>query len=952
VLSLLVAASLARPLLGPNTPLHSGDVIAFFGDSITYQGGYLGILSDRLQHSPNTRRLLVSLVKRGIDGGKSNDLRDGVQNLYGCKQAPFAQVLEHDNPAVAVIEIGINDVWHGVHGNPPEAYEHNLRQLVAIAKQHHVPLVLATPSIIGERPQGQNPLDEKLDLYASIVKKVARDTHSAVADTRSAFFSYLAQHPHAKGAPDDRGVLTYDSVHMLPAGNMLLANAFQSGIEHALANRRPSATGWIPASNLGPNPCLPLVPSPQSVVPLSGSLRLSNPTVFAKDRLLAMLLSAELQAKTDVAPRFAKERSASIRLVLMPGFAPEAYRLQIGQTVTVSASTNQGLTWGLVSLVQLAKTKHHDLIFPRLTIEDAPAKPYRGLMIDVARQYHSIDNLKQVVLLCHLNKLNYLQLHLTDDQSFTFPSQAFPKINQFNQHGGPSYTVEELKGLVSFAARRGVAIVPEFDIPGHSATLNRAMPELFKITGTKPYEHHATINFASPKVLAAVDTLIGEMCDVFSTSPYFHMGGDEADIEFADQNADFQAAFKQFRLPAKSQQEIFRRFMGQVDAMVKRRGKKLLVWEGFGRDPDSKFPIPSDVQVMAFENAYYLPGDLPADGYRIINASWTPLYVVKRHVWPARAIYNWDLTQFGKFANVYKAAEFLRSTDLRSIQGAQACSWEGPEELEIENLRRLVPAMAERIWNPGLGATFQNFTKRAQAQEPLLDRLVHPVLIKNAALDANDPDGFDVPCFTKPLRVTLTTQQAGLIRYTLDGKPVTVESPVYKGPISLKTTTTVRTANFSVGGQKQGFESSRAYYFVPAVKHNLASGKKVTVSGGTQGPQTPNLVVDDNLDLHSSWWAAPAPQWLQIDLGKVQPVSRIEVFPYWDGRRYYQYTVEVSPDGRSWAMVADRSQNTQPANQQGDQIVFSPTPARYVKVNMLKGSANEGVHLIEVRVWP
>lgn len=950
MLPLLAATfSIGLPLDSPN-PFRSGDRIDFFGDSITWQGGYLDMMADDLQADPRTRSLQISLIKRGINGGKSNDLRDGCQNLYGFTQAPFAEVLRQDRPRAVVIEIGINDVWHGEKGNPPAVYEQNLRDLVAQAKSEHVSVVLATPSLIGEMPRGSNPLDTKLDQYAEIVKKVGLSAGSQVVDLRRAFFDGLARRPDWRQL--DRGVLTYDGVHMLPAGNRILASAFEAGLGEVLKGRtEPQGLGLDPKAMEK----LHLVPWPREVRLRAGLLRLDHATIRVKDAQaasVAELLAGEIAAKTGVRPEVVQgAHQGSIELMLRPGLPSEGYWISVDRSVSVTASTVRGLIWGAVTLLQAVEGRAGHLVLQRMTILDAPNRPYRGLMVDVARRWHSIDVLKQCVLLCHLYKINYLQLHLSDDQAFTFPSSHYPAINSQNQHGGPAYDLSELRDLVAFADRHGVTIVPEMDIPGHSATLNRTMPDLFKIRGTKPYEHHATINFVNAEVLHAIDIMIGEMCDVFRSSPYFHMGGDEADIALVDQHPDFQKAMKSLGLPPKGQQELFRRFIGQVDDMVKKHGKKLLVWEGFGRDANSKFPISRDILVMEFENAYYMPADLLEDGYHVVNASWTPLYVVNRHVWPAKKVYEWDLGRFGRFGSLYPITEWFRAPDVRFIDGAQACSWEGPEELEIQNLRRLAATMSERIWNPESGKDFDRFEPRLNSTDAVLERLIHSVNISTSELDAKDPNGFDVPCFTKPLTIRLSSDRPGFIRYTLDGKPPTAESSTYSAPLTLNETATVRAAVFDAIGRRNGFESSMAFYHIAPHTLNLAVGKKVTVSGGTQGGQIPELAVDDNLDLASSWWAGPAPQWLQVDLGKVFSVNRIEVFPYWDGVRYYQYTVESSVDGKTWAMIADRSANSTPASASGDEIKIAPRPLRYVKVNMLKGSANDSVHLVELHVW-
>lgn len=132
---------------------------------------------------------------------------------------------------------------------------------------------------------------------------------------------------------------------------------------------------------------------------------------------------------------------------------------------------------------------------------------------------------------------------------------------------------------------------------------------------------------------------------------------------------------------------------------------------------------------------------------------------------------------------------------------------------------------------------------------------------------------------------------------------------------------------------------------------NLATDKPVTSSPGTQENNVPANAVDGIADNVSGWHASPAPQWLQIDLQKVAKINEVRVYPFYDGSRYYQYTVEISADGKSWKTVADMSKNTTPSTLAGDDHKFDAAPARYVRVTMLKNSANPGVHLNEVAVF-
>jgi alpha-N-acetylglucosaminidase len=132
----------------------------------------------------------------------------------------------------------------------------------------------------------------------------------------------------------------------------------------------------------------------------------------------------------------------------------------------------------------------------------------------------------------------------------------------------------------------------------------------------------------------------------------------------------------------------------------------------------------------------------------------------------------------------------------------------------------------------------------------------------------------------------------------------------------------------------------------------IAIGKPVRASS-VERKSVPANAVDGRLDPTKFWGAATAPQWLQVDLGNVTPVGSLKVFPLWRGGRYYQYTVDVSEDGKSWRQVVDMSHNTAPATENGDAFTLKePASARYVRVNMLKNSANPGVHLVEVEVFP
>jgi len=143
---------------------------------------------------------------------------------------------------------------------------------------------------------------------------------------------------------------------------------------------------------------------------------------------------------------------------------------------------------------------------------------------------------------------------------------------------------------------------------------------------------------------------------------------------------------------------------------------------------------------------------------------------------------------------------------------------------------------------------------------------------------------------------------------------------------------------------------TRPKHVNPAV-HGIAVNKPVTASASL-ARYRPELAVDGVADnLQSSWQTDPYPAWLRIDLTGSATVDRIHVFPYWGGGRFYRYTVETSIDGKTWTRIADMSANRRPAGPKGDDHRFPARRVRYVRVNMLYHSLNEGVHIVEVRVF-
>ena len=198
--------------------------------------------------------------------------------------------------------------------------------------------------------------------------------------------------------------------------------------------------------------------------------------------------------------------------------------------LALSAQTPFGVLRGLETILQLVQRTDSTISVPVITIEDRPRYPWRGLMIDVVRHW-----MPKAVILRNLDamaavKLNVLHLHLSDDQGFRVESRLFPKLHQEGS-GGTYYTQADINEIVAYARDRGIRVVPEFDLPGHTTSWLVAYPELGSAPG--PYTlareygiHDATMDPTREEVYEFLYSFFGEMARLFP-DPFVHIGGDE-----------------------------------------------------------------------------------------------------------------------------------------------------------------------------------------------------------------------------------------------------------------------------------------------------------------------------------------------------------------------------------------------------------------------------------------
>ena len=227
-----------------------------------------------------------------------------------------------------------------------------------------------------------------------------------------------------------------------------------------------------------------LVPQPKLVALGAGASSSSRVHVAADTfPAQASLLAASLQKLGASASSRARD-AAMHEVRFQSGELPDdvTYRIDVGQESTVvTANTATGAAQAVATLLQSVTVIGERASWPIMRVEDGPDVPYRSFMVDMGRNPHSKETLRKVVDMLWFFKAEQLHLHLTDDQIFSWPSSAFPKL----QSKQVDWSLQDFVDLEAYAQARGIVIIPELDVPGHSTILRREYPEVFGKTPTE-----------------------------------------------------------------------------------------------------------------------------------------------------------------------------------------------------------------------------------------------------------------------------------------------------------------------------------------------------------------------------------------------------------------------------------------------------------------------------------
>ena len=443
------------------------------------------------------------------------------------------------------------------------------------------------------------------------------------------------------------------------------------------------------------------MPVPRSVVPAEGRLtidtsfrvaiprftdeRLRRAVARAIQRLearVAFALPRDPAAPGTVATLSIEVAGAGDRVQSLD--EDESYTLEVRPAgATLRANTVVGALRGLETVLQLVTGDAHTFTLPAVTIEDSPRFRWRGLLVDVGRHFMPVEQVKKTLDGMAMVKLNVLHWHLSEDQGFRVESKRFPKLHQRGSDG-QYYTQAELRDVVAYARDRGIRVVPEFDMPGHSTAWFVGYPQYTTRPGPIQVRRawggaDAIFDPTREEVYTFIDRFIGEMVTIFPDA-YWHIGGDEVEDKHWNANRRIVAWRKRHRM--RTNEELQAYFNQRLTRILARHGRRMVGWDEI-LHPD----LPPQTVVQSWRGTNYL-GDAARRGFTGILSA--PYYL--DHIKPA--------TDF------YLADPLPRTTDLTPEQqalvlGGEACMWSEFVSFETTD-SRLWPrlgAVAERLWS-------------------------------------------------------------------------------------------------------------------------------------------------------------------------------------------------------------------------------------------------------------
>ncbi|HZC65812.1 MAG TPA: family 20 glycosylhydrolase [Candidatus Dormibacteraeota bacterium] len=486
---------------------------------------------------------------------------------------------------------------------------------------------------------------------------------------------------------------------------------------------------WMPTNSLAQQATLNVMPLPSRVQQGSGSLPIEakfsvSVTGYAEPRLERSLQRFRKQLARETGLVFAKptaggnksESAATLTIHTAHGSRPiqelgedESYSLEVTSGgAKLNAETPLGTMHGLQTFLQLIAVTPQGFAAPAVSIQDQPRFPWRGTMIDAGRHFMPMDVLRRNIDGMEAVKMNVFHWHLSENQGFRVESKKFPKLHEMGSDG-LFYTQEEVREIIEYAHDRGIRVVPEFDVPGHSTAWFVGYPEL--AGGKGPYKIEERWGIFDPafdpsneKTYKFLNEFFGEMAKLFPDH-FMHVGGDEVNGKEWDANPKIQEFIRANNL--KNDAGLQSYFNKRLQAIITKHGKAMVGWDEV-LDPS----LPHDIVIQSWRGQASLAA-AAKQGFRGILSNGYYLDL------------GWSAARHYAVDPMSGAAADLSPDEKLRILGGESCMWS--EYVNAENVdSRIWPrnaAIAERLWSPQTVSDIPSMYARMNAEGERLEWL-------------------------------------------------------------------------------------------------------------------------------------------------------------------------------------------------------------------------------------
>ncbi|MEO9022135.1 MAG: family 20 glycosylhydrolase [Ginsengibacter sp.] len=660
-----------------------------------------------------------------------------------------------------------------------------------------------------------------------------------------------------------------------------------------------------------------------------------------------------------------KQKSIVLEIKRTATIGNEGYLLNVSPTsIKIIANTKTGIVYGMQSLFQTLPQIRTNAVLevPCMKILDYPRFKWRGMHLDVCRHFFGPDLVKEYIDLLSAYKFNTFHWHLTDDQGWRIEIKKYPKLTsvgawradrtglswgecQPTQPGeestyGGYYTQQQIRDIVAYAKERNITIVPEIEMPGHSAAAIASYPWLSTtqkpqstITGgIYPRDYQSVYDVSNDSVFTFLENVLTEVMQLFP-SKYIHVGGDEVDKSPWKNDPRCQALMKKLGYTSEDQLQSY--FIERIEKFLIAHHRKLIGW-----DEILEGGLAPEATVMSWRGE---SGGIKAAKMKhdVVMTPGTPLYFDHYQAGPAG-----EPEAIGGFNSLKMVYDYnpipkeLDSTDAQYVLGAQANLWTEfiptVRQVEYMVLPRML-ALSEAVWSPKENKNYDDFYHRLQNQFKAFGEKGLNYCPGNftVAIKPISQDG--------KLFVTLSSEiPDATIYYTTDGSDPNTGSIKYESPVSIDSSVTIKAVivqDKRVMGVKP---AEQKFSMHKAIGKNVTYTNPVSKYYRADGPNSLTDGVRGTGNVSKYWHGIDGNDLIAtIDMGTETDVQKITIGCLQHYKDWIflpqSVTYAVSNDGKNFTDLGT-VKNTISSDEKGFIIKdfalnFPLQKARYIRVN-------------------